>query len=255
MTAGVQSDPTAPRWARALRTEIGAAVATPVARLLLSGSVAMAVVTCTANLVVLDSLAGDAPTRVALHSATVPALVFAMIAGAYAASTDRRHGFIDQRLLIDPSRLRWLGAKALAQSAVGLGYGVLGAATAIATSTVVFAARGEVFDTTSVLVARSLAGVVVAAPIFALLGAAIGSLTANTSAVLAGLMVWVLVIEPPTVLGLPEMGRWLPAAAGLALTYSPNEALLNQGGGGLVLLTYGAAGFLLAARRLRQSDL
>ncbi|MEM9133585.1 MAG: hypothetical protein AAF962_26085 [Actinomycetota bacterium] len=215
----------------------------------------MAVVSCTANLLVLESSTGDEQTRAALHSATVPALVFALVAGAYAASTDRRFGFIDQRLLTDPSRARWLGAKAVAQALVGLGYGSLGAATAVATSTIVFAARGDTFDSTSTVVVRALLGVILAAPLFAVIGAAIGSLTGNTSAIVACLLVWVLVIEPPTVLGLPEIGRWLPAAAGLGLTLSPDAALLGQVHGGVALSAYAASGLSLAARRFLQSDM
>lgn len=255
MTGALSVAATASPWARALRTEAAAALATPVARSLLVGSVIMAVVSCSANLAVLDDLTGDEPTRLALHSATVPALVLALIAGAYGASTERRFGFIDQRLLTDPSRRRWLGAKAIVQAGVGLGYGSLGAATAIATSSAVFAARGETFDSTSTVVGRSLLGVVLAAPLFAVIGAAIGSLTPNTSAAVGGLLVWVLVVEPPAVLGLPEVGRWLPSAAGLALTHSPDAALLGQVGGGLVLAAYGATGLWLAARRLQRTDL
>ncbi len=239
---------------RALRTEAQAALATPVARLLLAGSVVMAMISCTANLAVLDSLAGEDPVRIALHAATVPALVFSMIAGAYATSSERRNGFIDQRLLCDPSRVRWLRSKALAQTVIGLVYGILGVASAVVTSTIVFALRDTTFDATSAVTIRSLLGVMIATPLFALIGTAIGSLTPNTSGVLAALLVWVLVIEPPAVLGLPELGRLMPAASGLALTYSPDDALLGQPLGGAVLALYAAAGLAYATRRIRTAD-
>ncbi len=239
----------------ALRTEAQSALATPGARLLLAASVAMAVVSCAANLAVLDSLAGERPTRVGLHAATVPALVFSMIAGVLAASSDRRHGFVDQRILSDPSRSRWLGTKALAQSVVGLVYGVLGVVVAISTSTIVFALRDADFDATSNVVIRSLVGVMLAAPLFALIGAAIGSLSANTSALIACSLVWVLVIEPPAVLGLPELGRFLPAAAGLSLTFSPDEGLLPQAAGAAALAAYATAVFAFARRRIHHTDM
>lgn len=241
-------------WRRALRVEAGAALAAPAPRLLLGGSVVMAVISCTANLSVLDSLVGEESTRLALHAATVPALLFALTAGAYAASTDRRSGFIDQRLLRDTSRLRWLGAKAMTQAAIGLGYGLLGSVTAIVTSMTVFAARGETFDTFSAVVGRSVLGVLIASTLFAVIGAAVGSMTGNTSAVVAAILVWVLVIEPPAVLGLPELGRWLPASAGLALTHSPDEALLGQVAGGLLLAVYAGLALALAAVRIGKAD-
>lgn len=254
MTAPSSSTRAASPWSRALRTEARAALATPAARLLLAGSLVMAVISGTANVAVLDNLAGEEPIRLALHSATVPALVFALIAGAHAASGDRRSGFIDQRLLSDPSRPRWLVAKVVAQAAIGVVYGLLGSVTAIVTSMAVFEIRGGSFDTTSAVVARSVLGVLLTTPLFAVIGAAIGSMTANTSAVVAALLVWVLVVEPPTVLGLPELARWLPAAAGLALTHSPDGALLGQLTGGMVLAAYAAIGLLLAATRITSTD-
>lgn len=254
MTAASSSTGVVSPWSRALRVEAKAALAIPATKLLLAGSVVMAVISGTANLVVLDSLAGDQPIRLALHSATVPALVFTLIAGAYAASTDRRSGFIDQRLLRDPSRARWLGAKVVTQAAIGLVYGLLGSFTAIVTSMTVFATRGEAFDATSAVVARSVLGVLLTTPLFAVIGAAIGSMTANTSAAVAAMLVWVLVIEPPTVLGLPELGRWLPAATGLALTYSPDAALLGQTAGGISLATFTGIVLLLAMTRIKATD-
>jgi ABC-2 type transport system permease protein len=254
MTAALGVKRTAP-WSRALRAESMVALATPMARTMLGGSVIMAIVSCAANLAVLDSLQGEKPVRVALHSGTVPALVFALVAGAYASSTDRRSRFIDQRLLTDPSRLRWLRAKVTVHTALGIGYGVLGMVSALATSSVEFTLRGTPLDLTSTVVARSLAGVLLASGMFGLIGAAIGSMTANTTAALAGLLVWVLVVEPPAVLGLPELGRYLPASAGLALTYSPDAELLSQVVGGITLATYAALAVALAIHKLARADL
>ena len=251
--AAIHATPPSPTR-RALRTEVQATAAMPVARMLLGGSVVMAVLSCAGNLAALDSLAGDEPPRLALHAATVPALVFALVAGVYSASTDRRFGFIDQRLLTDTSRSRWLTAKVAVQAAVGFGYGLLGAVVAIATSMTVFAIRGESFDATSVVVARSLLGVILATPMFAVLGTALGSMTGNTSALVAAVLVWMLVIEPPAVIGAPEAARWLPGASGLALTYSPDEALLGQIAGGAVLAAFTALALVVARRRIENAD-
>lgn len=108
---------------------------------------------------------------------------------------------------------------------------------------------------TSTLVARSLLGVVLASGMFALVGTAVGSLTANTTAVVASLSVWVLVIEPPLVLGLPEVGRLLPSSAGLALTFSPDAQLLGQIPSAIVLAAYATLAVALATRSLARAHL
>ncbi len=241
--------------ARALQVEAAGALATPLPRALLAASVVMAVISGSANISVLNDLAGEAPMRTALHGATVPALVFALVAGAYGASTDRRHAVIDQRLLTDPSRTRWLGAKAAVQAAIGLLYGLLGVITASVTAVAAFAVRGATFDLASPVVARSFAGVILGCALFAVMGTAAGSLTANTAAAVVVPLVWVLVIEPPAVVGLPAAGRLLPAAAGLALTYSADPELLGQVGGAGLLAAYTAIALVAAVRRISTTDL
>lgn len=241
-------------WARALRAEAAGALATPVARGLLAASVVMAVISGSANISVLDDLTGETPVRTALHGATVPALVFALLAGAYGASTDRRHAMIDQRLLTDPSRARWLTAKAAVQAAVGLLYGLLGVVTASATAMAAFALRGATFDLASTVVARSFAGVILGCTLFAVLGTAVGSLTANTAAAVTVPLVWVLVVEPPAIVGLPDLGRLLPGATGLALTYSADPGLLTQLAGAALLATYAALALAAAVHRLGGTD-
>jgi hypothetical protein len=56
------------------------------------------------------------------------------------------------------------------------------------------------------------------------------------------------------VLGLPSAGRWLPVAAGLALTYSPDPDLLGQATGGLVLAAWSVAAVGLGVARFGRTD-
>lgn len=242
-------------WRRALGVEATSVLAAPVARCLLVGSVVMAVVSGAANLAVADDLAGDPAIRLALHAATVPALMFSLIAGAYNASTERRVGLTEQRLLSDPSRPRWLGAKALAHLGVGALYGLSGAITALITSSIVFATRDASFDATSWVTIRSLLGVIAATSLFALIGTVVGSMTPNTPAVIAGVVVWALVVEPPAVLGAPGLARWLPSASGLALAYSPDDELLSQPLGALTLIAWAIAALTTALRHNQNADL
>jgi hypothetical protein len=241
-------------WRRSIHAELVGAFATPASRVLLAASVVMAVISGAANIAALDDLTSEVAPRLALHSATVPCLVFSLIAGAYSASADRRSGVIDQRLLTDPSRTRWLVSKGALSAIIGVLYGMVGAVTAIVVAASAFAIRGGSFDVVSGTVARSLGGVIAACALFALAGAAIGTMTSNTPAVLAGLLTWVLVVEPPTLVGLPQLGRHLPAAGALALTLSPDPELLSPALGGLSLLACVCVLVALSLRRLRHAD-
>jgi ABC-2 type transport system permease protein len=239
---------------RALRVEARSALSTPVARLLLVGSVVMALVACTANVMTVGDLASERSLRLVMHSATVAALVFSTVAGVYATSTDLRFGVIDQRLLTDPSRRRWFLSKAIIAAGVGLTYGVLGAATAVVAAWSNYAAKGVDFSPASAMVVRALVGLLVGAPLYAVLGAAVGAIVRNQPLAIGGALVWLLVLEPPLVLGAPAVGRWLPGQAGLALTNSPDTHLLGQVSGVLVLAAYALVASLFAVHRLRRTD-
>lgn len=239
---------------RSLKTERQLAISTPVGRMLLAGSVVMAIIFCSANLAVLDDLTADGTIQLGLHAATVPTLIFSLLAGAYSSSTDRRFGFLEQRLLSDSNRSRWVSSKAVVQGMVGVLYGFLSVITALATCTVVFWVRGASFDATSPDTIKALVGVMIAAPLLSIIGVFVGSLVPNTPAVVAGTLVWTLVVEPPIILGLPQIGRWLPTAGALALTNSPDPDLASQWAGGVSLTIYAVAAFALVSRRLTRID-
>lgn len=257
MTAATTTTTATARTAarRTLHTDITSALVTPVSRTLLVASMVMAVLSATANLVPLDTLDGEESIQLALHASSVPTLIFALVAGAQSASGDRRSGFVDQRLLTDPSRRRWLAGKAAGLGVVGLVYGVLGAITAAATSAVIFAAKDTALDLASAPVVQGLVGIVVAAPLFAILGVAAGTNTSAPPVAITGALAWVLIVEPPTLLGLPEVGRLLPGAAGLAATRSPDPELLDQVPGMVLLAAYAVAALAFAARRFDRIDL
>lgn len=228
---------------------------TPTARLFLAASVVMAIVSGAANIAALEDPTTESARQLALHAATVPCLVFALIARACAASSERRFHLADQRLLADPSRVRWLAGKAAVSTGIGAVYGAIGALTAIAVARLAFTARDVEFDLTDGSVLRSLIGVVLAAATFSAIGGAVGALTTNTPMIVALLLAWVLVVEPPTVLGVPAFGRLLPAAGALALTRSPDPDLLPPVWGGVSMTVFLLVALWFAQRRLRRADL
>lgn len=228
---------------------------TPAAKALLVGSIVMAVVSAIANLSAVDDLTTDASLELAMHASTVASMIFALIAGVYSATTDHRFGLIDQRLLSEPNRRRVVGTKLAASSLLGAVYGLVGVATAVATISSYFGLRDVPLDLGSPIVVRSLIGVLLATPLFGAMGAAVGTAIRHQPPALAGSLVWLFIVEPALMVGWTDVGRWLPGAAGVALTASPDPALLGQLGGGAVLVGYVVLSVIVSVWRFDRFDL
>lgn len=247
----------ATRVGRFVRADIVNVRSTPTAKALLVGSAVMACLSCVANLATVgDAELGSPDTvQLAMHASTVATLVFALVAGVVSATADFRFGRVDQLLLTDPNRSMVLVAKSLVAMLVGVVYGIVGSIVAVSTTAGFFAVKGEPFDVLSEAVARPLAGLLLGASLFGACGVAIGVAVRHQPAALAGSLAWLLIVEPTVLLGLPHVGRWLPGAAGLALTLSPDPNLQGQLAGAFLLM--GWAGFASAVARwvFRQVDL
>lgn len=241
----------------ALRAERVTLLATPAARMLLGASMFMAAASLSANLAAVERSAidDDWAIRAALHSSTVATLIFSLVAGVYSATTDHRFGLADQRALSQPHRRVLVAAKSIAAAAIGLLYAVLGAITALGAGYVNFAARNSTLDFGSSLVWRPLLGIMVAAPLFAIVGVALGTLVRNQPIAIGGSLAWLLLVEPAALLGLPSVGRWLPGASGLALTFAPDPNLLTQLGGALVLSLITAAIVVASVMSYKRADI
>ncbi len=253
MTTTTTAPRTVERLASAARAERLTALATPAARLLLVMSIVMAVLSVVANLAAVDDITDDSIVQLAMHASTVPTLIFSILAGLYSSTTDLRFGLMDQRLLSEPNRAVALCAKAITAAQTGFLYGLLGAITAVVGATAYYAANGESFDVGSPFVRDALVGVIIAAPLFAVLGVAIGMLVGNQPAAIGGTLAWLLVIEPIAIVGAPSFGKWFPGASGIALTNDPGS-LLDQVPAGLLLVSYAIAAVALSLWRFEQAD-
>lgn len=245
------------RVIRSVRADVANVRSTFTARALLIGSAVMACVSCVANLAtVADAdLASPDTVQLAMHSSTVATLVFAMVAGVVSATADFRFGRVDQLLLSDPNRSVLLGAKALVATLVGFIYGIVGSIAAVAATAGFFAMKGEAFDIMSEAVFRPLVGLLLGASLLGACGIAIGFAVRHQPAALAGSLAWLLIVEPTALVGLPGAGRWLPGAASLALTVSPDPNLLGQTSGALLLLAWTAVATAAAFAAFRRTDL
>lgn len=247
-----------PPTRRLVGAEVIATRATPTTKLLL---VAVLVLTCAAAAATFA--ASDATgrhfsdtltVRTAMHTSTVSTMILAMLAAIVAVTGEFRHGRIDQLLLGTPNRSTVLWIKAWVSTGIGTLYGVSGALIGGSTAWLWFRANGETLDLSQKIVYQPLLGVILAAPMFALIGVGISAAIRHQAATIGAVLGWILLIEPLVSTAMPEIAKWFPLASALALTYSPNEALLSPMAGGLVLVAYSAVAVLIGRARLRRGD-
>lgn len=237
----------------ALRSELLNLRATGTARALLIGSVVMAVASLTANLATFDvaELSGTAAIQQAMHASTVATITFALIAGLVNATSDYRFGRMDQLLLSQPKPSAVLLAKTFAGFLLGIAYGIGGSVAALAGVSLYYRLNDVPIDLTSAVVVRPLIGVMVASGMFVAIGIGVGTAVRNQPAAVAGGLSALLIVQPPLLLGLPDVGRWLPGAAGLAMTLAPDPAMLEQITGSLVLFGWMVLALAVGDQRLK----
>jgi ABC-2 type transport system permease protein len=231
---------------------------TPTARSLLIAVVLLAAAAVVATFVAANST-GTALTditvvRTAMHTSTVSTMILSLMAAIVSGTGDFRHGRIDQLLLTTPIRSRVVVVKAWVAACTGLLFGVAGALSSAATAWVVLALSGQSLDFGQKIVAQPLVGVVVGAPLLALVGTGLALVARNQSGTIGSALGWLLLIEPLVGTAAPDVAKWLPFASGLALTYSPNAGLLGPTFGGVVLAADAALSVVIARIVLARTD-
>ena len=215
----------------------------------------MAAVSLLANLATFDSndLAEESTIQVAMHASTVATITFSFVAGLVLSTSDYRFGRMDQLLLSSPSTRSILGGKSVVGFLLGVIYGVLGSVVAVLVTAVYYQVNDVAIDLTSATVVRPLVGVTIASGLFVVAGIGLGSAIRNQPFALGAGLVLMLVIQPPLLLGAPDVGRWLPGAAGLAMTLAPDSAMLSQSGGTVVLIGWTIVALGAGAWRLNRA--
>lgn len=235
-----------------IRSELLNLRSTMTARLLLLGSMAMAAISLLANLATFDTaeLSQTANIEQAMHSSTVATLTFAFVAGLVTSTADYRFGRMDQLLLSSPKTSVVLVSKAAVGFCLGVLYGVLGSIVALGVLATYYSANDVTIDLTSTTVMLPLAGVIAGAGLFAVAGIGMGTAIRNQPLAIGGGLALLLVVQPPLLLGFPDLGRWFPGAAGLAMTLAPDPAMLGQATGGLVMVIWALFALAAGAHRL-----
>ncbi|MGB0102550.1 MAG: ABC transporter permease [Nocardioides sp.] len=181
--------------------------------------------------------------------------VFPLVIGSLVMTTEFRHQTITQSLLVEPRRGVFLAAKLLVTVPLGLLYGLVGTVAVVGVSAPVLAAVGDgAFLTDADVVEVVLLGIVVTA-LWAVIGAAFGSVLTNQVAAIVVILAFTQFVEPiaRVVLGafepLDAVAKFLPGAAADGLMGASffgalggdSTDLLSRPAALVVLLAYGAA--------------
>jgi hypothetical protein len=179
----------------------------------------------------------------ALTSMVMLAMGIIVMAGEYRTRT------IVSTYLATPRRGKVLAAKLV--TVAGLG-GALGASVfgmALLEAHVIYGARGV--HSLPVDVTQLWVGATASSALWGMLGVAIGAITRNTVAAIIGSLGWAMLVEIGVLANLaPEVAKWMPAGAALALTSvgSAGSALLSPWASAAVLTGWALALAGLAAR-------
>jgi ABC-2 type transport system permease protein len=178
--------------------------------------------------------------------------VFPLVIGSLAVTTEFRHRTIAQTLLVEPRRGVVLGAKLIATLPVGLLFGVVGVVSLVGAAAPLLTWQGDGAFLTDPEVLKILALGVVVMALWALIGAAFGSVVTNQVAAVVVILAFTQLVEPIARLALSSVdalsgvARFLPGAAADAVIgasfYDEIAAStsLSRPGGLAVLLGYAA---------------
>jgi ABC-2 type transport system permease protein len=174
-------------------------------------------------------------------SVTGTGAILVLVVGILMSAGEYRHGTAADTFLTTPRRHRVVAAKLTVGAGVGLVAGVVTALVCVGGASVLYEVEGATFPFDDAEVWLTLAGAIGYATLFAILGVSLGSLVRNQVLAVACALAWLAVIEHTLVNLVPELGRWLPAAAGQAIVRTPVDGLLSPLTGIAVLSSYGAA--------------
>lgn len=199
------------------------------------------------------NLESDLGIRAVLNVAANGA-IFVLALGIIISAGEYRQGTATDTFLTTPRRWRVIAAKLGVATTTGIVFGALSAGVSIAVANLSYRLEGYRFPLDSAEGWSTLAGAILYAALFGALGAATGSLVRNQVVAIVGWLAWLFVVEHIAVGFLPDLGRWLPAAAGQALVRAPNPELLAQTTAAAVLAIYAAVIMSVAVVSERHRD-
>jgi ABC-2 type transport system permease protein len=215
--------------------------------------VRFAMVVVSAGKIEASPLGTASSTRDMLLAAGSGTILF-LIIGVLCVSSEVRHGTIGWTFLATPDRWRVMGAKVAAVTLIAVVYLVGMSAILIGLTVLVFNRNGVPLDTINGELFKTLSGVMLGMPLYAVAGVGIGALIHNQIAALMVPLAWILVIE--TLLpsfGLMWLMAWMPGGATASLGRADLPGLLPMWAGALLMMGYAftfvAAGGSALAKR------
>lgn len=246
---------------RLLRAELFKQRTTRTTRTLLASMVALVVLVVGLHVFTLpaDTLARAADQPKVFGWGTSIGALFAALLGAMGITAEFRHGTIRPTLLATPDRLRVVAAKAAAAALTGFAIGLLAEGLCAAVAVGGFAVRDIPVALGAGDYVQLLLGGAIASALWAVVGTGVGSLVRGQVGAVAGLCVWLLLVENILIGNVPAVARFGPAASAGALSgMIPNAGattLLAPALGALLLVGYALVAGLIGMNAFNRSDI
>ncbi len=182
--------------------------------------------------------------------------LFAALLGALSITSEIRHGTIRPTFLFTPRRGRVVAAKVSVSILIGAGFGLVAGAVAAAVGTAALRTRGIDVRLDGGDDALLVLGAGAAGALWAAIGVGVGALVRHQVPTMIGICAWLLFVEgllAGDLVGLGEVGRYLPGAAAAAISGQEPGTLLAPAAGLVLLALYAAvaalAGWFATSRR------
>lgn len=190
-------------------------------------------------------LATAAGQRLLFGTAAGGAQTLVAVLAAIGITSEYRHRTVTTTFLATPHRARVVLAKLITYALVGAAYGIAGLAVVTAIAWPWLSARGIDPTLAGNGIPTTLAGVIAAVAVFAVLGVGLGALLRDQVAAVVGLLVYLFVAEP-IVTRIPALHEWTvylpgPSASALTQITLTDQEFLQPWQGGVVLALYGLA--------------
>jgi ABC-2 type transport system permease protein len=186
-------------------------------------------------------------------SVTGTGAILVLVVGIIISAGEYRHGTAADTFLTTPRRNQVAAAKLTLGAAVGLAAGVITSLACLGVAGLLYAAEGATFPFGDTEVWAIFAGTLGYSTLFAIIGVALGVLIRNQVLAISAALAWIATVEHTLVTLVPDLGKWLPVAAGQAMVRTNLDDILSPLAGTAGLTAYAVAiataGIRVAATR------
>jgi ABC-2 type transport system permease protein len=187
----------------------------------------------------------------ALTTGAGASVFVALILGALVSTWEYQHKVMTHTLLAAPWRDRVIGAKAAIAVALGAALAVVAVVLALVIA-ILWLGGDSVDELATGELWLRIGRLLLAAGLWAALGAMIGALLASQVGAIAAMLLWLLVAEPLTGGLVEDVGPYLPGRSIQALVTGDDDALAPAGAFGMTVAyvaVFAVAGILATRRR------